>query len=209
MGLHHLTFRALAAPLLVSGLLGTPLAHAARTPGGESPTNAGAAPHAQATEGAYARERKSDDAISRRERDFMMRAAEAGLLQVRAARLVVVRSRSPVVKKIATGYVMDHTASLAELTRMANRWSIELPITAPRAKRRQLEHLGKQQGGDFDLTFLQVMGLREHKAAIELFEDARPKIQNPQLRMWLDRTLRTMRRHLNEARDAASGRIAD
>lgn len=168
-----------------------------------------AAPHAQPLHGTWARERRSDDVLSDAERDFVMRAAESGLLEVQAARLAVVRSRSPVVKKIATGYVMDHTAANARLTRLANRWRIELPIAPPRAKRLELEHLGKRKGGDFDLQFLRVLGVREHEDTISLFESARRKVRHPQLRAWIDQTLPALRRHLVQARDAASGRLED
>jgi putative membrane protein len=139
----------------------------------------------------------------------MMRAAATGLLEVRASRLAVVRSRSPNVQKLATRYVMDHTAANAELTRLANRWRVELPIAAPRAERRQLEELGKQQGADFDHAFIQVMGLDAHNDAIDRFEDARRSVRQHELRAWLDRTLAVMRHHLQLARHAASGRSAD
>ena len=196
----------LGAALLASGVLVPAFASAAPA-GGESPSG-GVAPHPQATTGTWARERKSDDVLSPSERDFVVQAAESGLLEVRAARLAVVRSHSPVVKKIATGYVMHHTAANAQLTRLANRWHVELPITAPRAKRRELEQLAAQKGAEFDMAFLQVMGVQEHEQAIERFESARRQIRHPQLRAWLDQTLPTLRQHLVQAHDAIDGRTA-
>lgn len=196
------------AALAAAALAGSWIARAAPLEGaGGSPVGA-AAPHAQPTAGILASDRRPHDTLSRAEREFVMRAAEAGRLEVRAARLAVVRSRSPVVQKIATGYVMAHTAAHARLARLADRWGIELPIAAPRVKRRELERLARQKGADFDLMFIRVMGIREHEEAIALFESARGEIRHPALRAWLDETLPALRRHLAQARDAADGRVA-
>ncbi len=174
---------------------------------GSSMSGGGAAPAAQpgtATRSAGAK----GEQLARADRKFIQDAAEAGLFEVEAAQLASSKASSPDVKGFATTLVKDHTNANNELVQLANSKKVELPAAPPRAKRNDIEKMGKLSGTDFDQRFVREVGIRDHQKDIKDFENASKKVKDPELKAWVDKTLPTLREHLAMAQKLPQGGAA-
>lgn len=178
----------------------------AQTPGGYGTSSGGpagsgssmtgqAAPAAQPGTGTRSADTKGDQ-LARADRKFIQSAAEGGMFEVEAAQLASSKASSPDVKSFATTLVNDHTNANNELVQLANSKKVELPAAPPRAKRNDIEKMGKLTGTDFDQRFVREVGIKDHQKDIKDFENASKKVKDPELKAWVDKTLPKLREHL-------------
>lgn len=174
------------------------LAQTGATGSGASPA-AGAAPAAQPGTGTRNTETRKDDALARADRKFIQEAAEHGMFEVQIAELASSKASNADVKSFATTLANDHKNANNELVQLANSKKIEVPAAPPRAKRNEIEKLGKLTGAEFDRRFVRNVGIKEHEKGIKKFEKASEKTKDPQLKAWIDKTLPKLREHLAAA----------
>lgn len=163
---------------------------------GSSMTGGGAAPAAQPGTGTRNAETRKDDRLVRADRKFIQDAAETGMFQVQIAQLASSKASNADVKSFATTLVNDHTSANNELVQLANSMKVELPAAPPRAKRKDIEKLGKLTGTEFDRRFVRDVGIKDHEKDIKKFEKASEKTKDAQLKAWIDKTLPKLREHL-------------
>jgi putative membrane protein len=179
---------------------GGALAQGAATPGtGSSVTGGQSAPAAQAGAGTRNSETRKDDKVARGDRKFIEKAAESGMFEVQVAQLAATKATDANVKSFASMLVDHHTAANNELIQLANAKGVELPAAPPRAKRRDIEKLGKKSGGEFDRDFVREVGVKAHEKDIKLFEHASKDVKDAQLKAFVDKTLPVLRQHLQAA----------
>jgi putative membrane protein len=189
---------AIAAALTI--VFGAALAQSSTPPGsGSSVTGGQAAPAAQPGTGTRNAETRKDDQLARGDRKFILEAAEAGMYEVQVAQLAASKATDPNVKSFADQLVKDHQAANNELTQLANAKKVELPAAPPRAKRRDIEKMGKLSGTGLDQRFVREVGIKDHQADIRKFEKASGKVKDAQLKAWIDKTLPHLREHLATA----------
>jgi putative membrane protein len=177
---------------------------------GTSMTGGQAAPAAQAGTGTRNAETRKDDKLSRADRKFIQQAAEGGMFEVQVAQLAASKATDPNVKSFAEKLVKEHTEANNELVQLANSKKVELPAAPPRAKRRDIEQLGKRTGSEFDQAFVREVGIKDHEKDIKMFEKGSEKAKDPQLKAWIDKTLPHLREHLAMAQKLPqAGRAAD
>lgn len=198
----------MASPLKLSAVavaaafsLGSALAQSSSpSTAGSSGSSARTAPAAQPGTGTRNAESKKDDKVARGDRKFMQEAAEAGLFEVQAAKLASTKASDPEVKKFAEMLVEQHTKSNEELAQLAQSKAVELPATEPRAKRKDIENLGKKQGAEFDKAFVREVGLKAHEKDIKKFQDASKDVKDPELKAFVGKTLPVLQEHLAQAK---------
>ncbi|MBC5766827.1 DUF4142 domain-containing protein [Ramlibacter albus] len=196
----------ISATALVAMALCTGMATAQTPPGtGSSVTGGGAAPAAQPGAGTQNRESKKDDRLARGDRKFVEKAAGSGMFEVQVAQLAASKAAEPNVKSFASMLVDHHTAANNELIQLANMKGIELPAAPPRGMRKEVEHLGKKSGSDFDKEFVKKVGIDAHKKDIKLFEHASKDLKDAQLKAFVDKTLPKLREHLAAAQALPQG----
>jgi putative membrane protein len=187
-------FCRLPAAITLGFALGGALAQTG-TPGGSGPSanprNAASGPTAKA--GAKASK------LDRSDHNFVVTVAEDGRFEVEAAKLAASKASSPEVKSFANLMVDDHTKANSELAQLATAKGVELPSSMPRAKSLQLEKLAKLSGDKFDREFAHEVGIEDHKKDIKLFEKQSKDAKDPELKAWIDKTLPTLRAHLEAA----------
>jgi putative membrane protein len=176
------------------------------TPGGSKPgvnTTTPAAPTSPAVQaGTGTRNAPSNSktsALDRSDRKFIVDAAGDGMFEVEIAKLATTKATSPEVKSFASTMVEDHTKANGELAQLANAKGVELPAAPPRGKRRDIEKMGKLSGEKFDREFAHEVGMDDHKKNISKFEKASKNAKDPELKAWVDKTLPTLRAHLDAA----------
>jgi putative membrane protein len=163
---------------------------------GSSMTGGKAAPAAQPGTGTRNAETRKDDQLARGDRKFIQEAAEAGMYEVEIAQIAASKATDPNVKSFAETLVKEHQAANNELVQMANAKKVELPAAPPRAKRRDIEKMGKLSGKELDERFIRDVGIKDHQKDIKKFEKASGDVKDAQLKAWVDKTLPHLREHL-------------
>ena len=135
--------------------------------------------------------------VAKADRDFMHKAAGAGMYEVEVSRLATERAQNADVKAFAEKMVSDHTAANQELKELAKSRGVELPQKMPDDKRKVIDRLQKSK--NFDADYVKTVGMKDHKADIALFEKAQRSAKDPDLKKWAGEKLPTLRGHLEQA----------
>jgi putative membrane protein len=133
------------------------------------------------------------------DRLFVAAAAAGGQAEVAAGRMAVERAGSPEVKQFAQQVVDDHNRANQELTALASAKQIPLPAALDVKDQAAADRLGGLSGPDFDRDYIRQQ-VAAHMDAVAEFEAEAERGQDPDLKAFAGKTLRTMRRHLQMAR---------
>lgn len=197
----HINALAIAAAASLG--LGGAIAQTGGAAGGTSGTAGGTSgPSVNTTvpaTGATARSSDKASKVARGDEKFMTKAAEDGMFEVEVAKVAAGKATSPEVKAFATMMVDDHTKANSELMQLASSKGVQLPTAMPAGKRRDLDKMNKLTGAKFDQEFAQEVGINDHKKDIKLFESQSKEAKDPELKAWVDKTLPTLRTHLDHA----------
>lgn len=136
--------------------------------------------------------------LDRADRKFIEKAASDSMLEVEAAKLATSKASSQEVKSFASTLVADHTKANSELAQLASAKGVDLRI-ATHGGRREIEKLGELTGDKFDQTFVKKFGVDDHKKDVKEYEKESRKARDPELKAWVDKTLPTLRTHLEAA----------
>ena len=131
---------------------------------------------------------------------FTAMAAGNGRYEVQASRLAMYRAASPQVRAYAQMLVDHHTRAHSELMELVRARGMRLPGVLPRGKHAKLDRLASATGDEFDRIYVRLVGIEDHQADIALFERAGRELRDPELRAWANKTLPTLRSHLEAAR---------
>ncbi len=71
-------------------------------------------------------------------------------------------------------------------------------------QRKTLNRLAKLQGGKFDRQFMEELGVKSQQENVQAFERASLGTRDPQIKAWIDKTLPTLRTHVQVAERHAS-----
>ena len=166
--------------------------------GGSAGSAAPTAPTAQSGTGTR-NTSQSGQKVERADRRFIEDAAASGMFELQAAQLAATKATDRAVKDYASMMADHHSAANKELMQMANSKGLELPAAPTRAMRRELEHLGKKTGSEFDREFVRKVGIDEHQRDVKRFQKASNDVKDPQLKAWIDKTLPSLEQHLAQA----------
>jgi putative membrane protein len=177
--------RTYVATIIMSGFLfGVPPAEAGQAP---------AQPQGQD------RERASSQGEGRRAsgdvQNFIRRAAESGMKEVEAGKQAQSLATNDQVKAYAQRMVQDHSKANQELMVIAETKGVDLK--AARGQGHDLKGMGK--GQDFDRAYMAQM-VKDHTEAVRLFEQQAERDADPEVKAFAEKTLPTLREHLEMAR---------
>jgi len=195
-------------PIVLAAALALALPTAAQTGGAAGGTGSAPASSGPASDSTPGAGRASDrgsgghastkaGAVSAADRTFMLKAAGSGLYEVEASRLAAERARSSAVKNFAQSMVSDHEKANQELMALASARGVSLPQQLPADKRKEVDRLSKAK--NFDAEYMRNTGVKEHKAAVALFEKASKSAKDAELKAWAAEKLPTLRAHLAHA----------
>jgi putative membrane protein len=132
--------------------------------------------------------------ISSQDREFVKKAASAGMFEVEAANLALQKSQDDSVKSTAQHILSDHQSANDQLRRIADTDRLTLPMQMSPEDQKKIDKLRAKSGKDFDKTFLSTQD-QAHKDAISLFQKEMSKGQDPALKSFAEQTLPTLRMH--------------
>lgn len=140
------------------------------------------------------------DRLSHADKSFIKDAAVGGLFEVEAAQVASERARDPAVRTFAEMLATQHGAANSELKQLAGSRNVDLPGELPMLKQHAVDKLRKTPPEKFDHEFVNEVGIKDHEKDIKRFEKASREVKDPEVRAWAEKTLPTLRRHLDEAR---------
>ena len=131
--------------------------------------------------------------------EFMTKVADVGMTEVKLGQMAQDKAMSQRVKDFGAMMVKDHTAAGDELKTMARQKNVTLPETMSNDHQKKTDDLNKKTGKDFDKAYIKAM-VDGHQSAVSDFEKASKNTKDADVKAWVDKTLPTLRMHLDSAK---------
>lgn len=136
--------------------------------------------------------------VSRQDRKFVEKAAEAGMAEVQFGQIAAQRAQDPAVRDYASRMVSDHTSANQRLMTIAATTGITPPDKLGFMHRNKLKKLEKADAKDFDQDYIESQ-VKDHEKMAELMEDQIKDGQNAELKQYATDMLPRIRMHLQQA----------
>jgi putative membrane protein len=131
---------------------------------------------------------------------FVATASGAGLAEVNFGMLAVRHAASADVRKFAQTMVDDHTRANRELNTLASEKRFAVAAEMDREHQTLFQKLARLDGSAFDREYMEGQ-VKDHEAAVKLFEDESKGGSDEQLKAWAGKTLPNLRDHLKTAKE--------
>jgi putative membrane protein len=135
-------------------------------------------------------------AVTADDSKFAVAAANGGMTEIALSKLAAAKTASATIKDFANMMVMDHSKAGDELKAIAKVKNITLPDSINADSKKAVDEMSKKTGHDFDKAYVNKM-VDDHKATVSMFEDESKKVKDADLKSFVDKTLPTIKGHLN------------
>jgi putative membrane protein len=125
---------------------------------------------------------------------FIQNVASIGMFEVESAKLAQEKAQDEEIKQFAQELERDHQQANEELRQIAQEMEVEFPQEMMEPHRQALDKLRQASGSQFDQQFHQ-MQLQAHEETVRYFQTADQRIQEPELKQYVQKTLPTLREH--------------
>ena len=139
--------------------------------------------------------------LAQADRVFIERAAQSGIAEVEGSKVAVQKTEDPQVRGFAQQMIEDHTKTNQELASLAASKGVDPPTEPSSAQKSQIRQLSRADGDDFDMQYVETLGIAAHQDTINLFHSAASQARDPELKAFAAKTLPALQRHLEMARD--------
>jgi putative membrane protein len=131
--------------------------------------------------------------------DFVKEVANSDMFEIESSKLAQQKG-SEAQKTFASQMVTDHTKTSNDLKGMISSGKVkaELPTALDSSHQSKLDKLQGETGKDFSSDY-DSMQVNAHKDAVSLFERYAKGGENADLKNWADKTLPTLKHHLDMA----------
>jgi putative membrane protein len=141
------------------------------------------------------------DTATNPDTQFVMQAAEGGMMEVAKGKLAAQKGAHEGVKQFGQKMVDDHTKANDELKSIASGKNITLPGETPKPPMQaMLTKLEKLDGAAFDKAYVDDQ-IRDHEKTIALFQREAKSGKDAELKAFAEKTLPTLKEHLTAIRD--------
>lgn len=131
--------------------------------------------------------------------DFVQTVAASDAFEIQSSELAAQRGARQDVKDLATQMVTAHRQTTQELTQLTTANSMPAPTPQLNATQQtSLDNLRNQSGQSFDDAYLDAQ-VAAHENAVRTFEEFASAGEAGPVRDWAQRTLPTLREHLQHA----------
>lgn len=135
--------------------------------------------------------------VSKKDQDFMTKAAASGMYEVAAGQLAQQKGSAEGLKSYGAMLVKDHTTANEELKGLASAKGVALPAALPTDKQARLDKIGR--ANNFDKEFVKEVGLDDHKKDISMFEKASKDADDADVKAFATKTLPVLQAHREHA----------
>ena len=132
-------------------------------------------------------------------REFLTKAANSGMAEVQLAKMAQQKATIDAVKSFAAMLERDHTAVGDQVKSFASQRNVTLPSAPSDDKQKMVNDMDKMSGKAFDKEFISMM-VKGHNDGISLFEDTKANASDVDIKNFADKTLPTLRMHLDSAK---------
>ena len=133
-----------------------------------------------------------------RDADFLVKAAEINLKEIKLGELAEQKGTIADVKEMGRMMKDQHTKSLNDLKALAEKKSITIPMSISDKGQEAFDKLKGKPISDFDKEYCDMM-VKGHKEAISKFEKASTKCTDEDIRTWAAEMLPVLHKHLDHA----------
>lgn len=135
--------------------------------------------------------------------DFMVKAANGGMMEVELGKSAQDKATNSRVKEFGAMMVRDHSNANDELKALASRKNVTLPDSVGSDLRSHMNDLMKKKGNDFDKAYMNMM-VDDHQDDVDMFQKASNNLKDPDVKAWAAKTLPTLQKHLDSAKEIAN-----
>ena len=136
--------------------------------------------------------------VVKEDADFLIAAAEGGMLEVELGRLAQTNAGSQGVKDFGNLMIRDHSKGGGEIRSLVPSKRVTLPATLSNDHQKKAERLRKKKGTDFDKSYIDFM-VSDHKEDIHAFEKAAKNAKDPDIKAFANSHLPMLHQHLDSA----------
>ena len=136
--------------------------------------------------------------LSKKDADFMVNAANGGMLEVQLGQLAQTNSRNQRVKDFGTMMIKDHSEGAQKLKELAASKNITLPDAIGNRQQKEKERLQKKKGEAFDQAYIDLM-VSDHKKDIREFDQEATNGTNETVKAFASSNLKMLHTHLDSA----------
>jgi len=137
--------------------------------------------------------------IDEKSSEFLVRVANSGMAEAAITGAAQDNAVYADVKSLAAMLYHDHSALNEQVKALAGQKNVVLPAVMSEEKQKEVDALQKNTGKNFDREFISAM-IKNHEAGIELCSNAMLDTKDPEVRSFADKTLPTLRAHLDSAK---------
>jgi putative membrane protein len=131
--------------------------------------------------------------------DFLVAAMDGGIMEVDLGNIAKVKAQNNRVKGFGEMMIKDHSEANNKIKELAAARTVTVPARVSNDKADMIGKINGKELKDFDKAYMDMM-LDDHKEDIKEFEEAGNKINDPEVRQFINNTLPVLRRHLDSCR---------
>ncbi len=136
------------------------------------------------------------DSSSKEASEFLVKALDGGLLEVDLGNIAKTKGRHESVKKFGQMMIKDHKEANKKIKELASARHVALPSRLSNNNADIMAKLNKAKAKDFDEDYIKKM-VDDHKQDIKEFEEAGNKINDREIKQFINSTLPVLRKHLD------------
>lgn len=144
----------------------------------------------------------SGDMVGKTDRQFMMKAAQGGMMEVQLAQMAQQKAASDDVKQFARQLEQDHSKANDQLKKIATERGVDLPSDIGQHQQ-QVAKLQNLSGEEFDRAFMK-MQVQHHKKDINDFKKHANRSMDTNVKEFANAQLPVLQQHYERAQQIAA-----
>ncbi len=135
--------------------------------------------------------------VSSADKEFMNKAAQGGMAEVKLGELAASKAQSPEVKAFGQRMVVDHGKANTDLKALAAEKSVSLPADVSSEQKEVYDKLSKLSGAEFDKEYVKEM-VEDHEKDVAEFKKESTGAEGSGVKAFASKTLPTLESHLDQ-----------
>ena len=135
--------------------------------------------------------------VSSADKEFINKAAEGGMAEVKLGELAASKAQSPEVKAFGQRMVVDHGKANTDLKALAAEKNVTLPADVNSEQKAMYDKLSKLSGAEFDKEYVKGM-VEDHEKDVAEFKKESTGADGSEVKAFAAKTLPTLESHLDQ-----------
>jgi putative membrane protein len=148
-------------------------------------------------------EKRPADRAPTTEMEFVVKAIAGNIAEIKLSETAIKQSSDKDVEAFARRMVKDHTNLRDALLERAKVMKVAVVAGLEKDTQEKVDRLSRLSGKDFDREYMKCM-VDDHEKTLDLFQTWAKKASDTELRDLLNRSIPTVKEHLERARQLSS-----